>query len=132
MSLNAIATQAALEPGPLVTRCRDLTVAKVESIVLGVVGRSRGWPAGLFGGRCPRRCRSARSDDRGSSSSGRRVAFAAAFAEGFGESLPQPLVVGLQVADALGGNVEAALQRGAAGALVFGDAVAAMRWRLVA
>ena len=32
MSLNAIATPAALEPGPLVTRCRNRTVAKVDSI----------------------------------------------------------------------------------------------------
>ena len=32
MSLNAIATPAALEPGPLVTRCRSRTVAKVDSI----------------------------------------------------------------------------------------------------
>ena len=32
MSLKAIATPAALEPGPLVTRCRNLTVAKVDSL----------------------------------------------------------------------------------------------------
>jgi hypothetical protein len=32
MSLKAIAAPAALEPGPLVTRCRSLTVAKVDSI----------------------------------------------------------------------------------------------------
>jgi len=32
MSLKAIATPAAREPGPLVTRCRNLTVAKVDSI----------------------------------------------------------------------------------------------------
>ena len=32
MSLNAIATPAAREPGPLVTRCRSRTVAKVDSI----------------------------------------------------------------------------------------------------
>ncbi len=32
MSLNAIATPATLEPGPFVTRCRNLTVAKVDSI----------------------------------------------------------------------------------------------------
>ena len=32
MSLNAIATPAALEPGPLVTRCRSRTVANVDSI----------------------------------------------------------------------------------------------------
>src|SRR6202165_2322719 len=32
MSLNAIATPAAREPGPLVTRWRSLTVAKVDSI----------------------------------------------------------------------------------------------------
>ncbi len=31
-SLNAIATAAAREPGPLVTRCRSRTVAKVDSI----------------------------------------------------------------------------------------------------
>ena len=31
MSLNATATPAALEPGPLVIRCRSLTVAKVDS-----------------------------------------------------------------------------------------------------
>ena len=31
MSLDAIATPAALEPGPLVIRCRSLTVAKVDS-----------------------------------------------------------------------------------------------------
>jgi len=30
--LNAIATPAAREPGPLVTRCRSGTVAKVDSI----------------------------------------------------------------------------------------------------
>jgi hypothetical protein len=34
MSLNAIATPAAREPGPLVTRCRGRTVAKVDSIVI--------------------------------------------------------------------------------------------------
>ena len=34
MSLNAIATPAAREPGPLVTRWRSLTVAKVDSIVI--------------------------------------------------------------------------------------------------
>ena len=32
MSLNAIAIPAAREPGPLVTRWRNLTVAKVDSI----------------------------------------------------------------------------------------------------
>src|ERR1700730_16949157 len=32
MSLTAIATPAALEPGALVTRCRTLTVAKVDSL----------------------------------------------------------------------------------------------------
>jgi hypothetical protein len=32
MSLNAIATPAALEPGPLVTLVRSRTVAKVDSI----------------------------------------------------------------------------------------------------
>jgi hypothetical protein len=32
--LNAIATPAALEPGSLVTRCRNLTVAKVDSMVI--------------------------------------------------------------------------------------------------
>ena len=37
MSLNAVATPAALEPGPLVTRCRSLTVAKVDSIGLVVL-----------------------------------------------------------------------------------------------
>ena len=37
MSLKAIATPAALEPGPLVTRCRNLTVAKVDSIGLVVL-----------------------------------------------------------------------------------------------
>jgi hypothetical protein len=36
MSLNAIATPAAREPGPLVTRCRSRTVAKVDSIGLVV------------------------------------------------------------------------------------------------
>ena len=36
MSLKAIATPAAVEPGPLVTRCRSLTVAKVDSIGLVV------------------------------------------------------------------------------------------------
>jgi hypothetical protein len=37
MSLNAIATPAAREPGPpLVTHCRSLTVAKVDSIGLVV------------------------------------------------------------------------------------------------
>ena len=34
MSLNAIATPAAREPGPLVIRCRSLTVANVDSIVI--------------------------------------------------------------------------------------------------
>ncbi len=33
-SLKAIATPAALEPGLLVTRCRSLTIAKVDSIGL--------------------------------------------------------------------------------------------------
>src|SRR5438270_11498650 len=37
MSLNANAIPAAREPGPLVTRCRSRTVAKVDSI--GVVVR---------------------------------------------------------------------------------------------
>lgn len=32
ISLNAIATPPAREPGPLVTRCRSGTVAKVDSI----------------------------------------------------------------------------------------------------
>jgi hypothetical protein len=32
ISLNAMATPAAREPGPLVTRCRSRTVAKVDSI----------------------------------------------------------------------------------------------------
>jgi hypothetical protein len=36
MSLNAIATPAAREPGPLVTRWRSLTVAMVHSIGLVV------------------------------------------------------------------------------------------------
>jgi hypothetical protein len=36
MSLNAIAIPAAREPGPLVTRCRSRTVAKVDSIGLVV------------------------------------------------------------------------------------------------
>jgi hypothetical protein len=36
MSLKAIATPAAREPGPLVTRVRSLTVAKVDSIGLPV------------------------------------------------------------------------------------------------
>ena len=35
-SLNAIAMLAAREPGPLVTRCRNRTVAKVDSIGLVV------------------------------------------------------------------------------------------------
>jgi hypothetical protein len=34
MSLNAIATPAALEPGPLVTLVLSLTVAKVDSVVI--------------------------------------------------------------------------------------------------
>jgi len=34
MSLNAMATPAAREPGPLVMRCRGRTVAKVDSIGL--------------------------------------------------------------------------------------------------
>ena len=34
MSLNAIASPAAREPGPLVTLVRSLTVAKVDSIVI--------------------------------------------------------------------------------------------------
>ena len=43
MSLNAIAIPAAREPGPLVTRCRSRTVAKVDSI--GFVGSdSLSWP----------------------------------------------------------------------------------------
>ena len=46
MSLKAIATPAAREPGPLVTRVRSLTVAKVDSRLLcqaafGVVGLER-------------------------------------------------------------------------------------------
>jgi hypothetical protein len=40
MSLNAIAIPTAREPGPLVTRCRSRTVAKVDSI--GLVVRVRG------------------------------------------------------------------------------------------
>src|ERR1700680_1714354 len=46
MSLNAIATPAAREPGPLVTRWRSLTVAKVDSIGLVVrrwIQRSAGY-----------------------------------------------------------------------------------------
>jgi hypothetical protein len=42
MSLNAIATPAAREPGPLVTRCRSRTVAKVDSIGLVVLSGSAG------------------------------------------------------------------------------------------
>jgi hypothetical protein len=41
MSLNAIATPAAREPGPMPTRCRSLTVAKVDSIVEYAVERLR-------------------------------------------------------------------------------------------
>jgi hypothetical protein len=37
MSLNAVATPAAREPGPLVTRCRSRTVAKVDSMGLVVL-----------------------------------------------------------------------------------------------
>ena len=40
MSLNAMAIPAVREPGPLVTRCRNLTVAKVDSI--GLVVRNLG------------------------------------------------------------------------------------------
>jgi hypothetical protein len=53
MSLNVMATPAALEPGPLVSRCRSLTVAKVDSMGLvdGVGNRYEGvdaaGPAGL-------------------------------------------------------------------------------------
>lgn len=36
MSLKAMGMPAALEPGPLVTRCRSLTVAKIDSIGLVV------------------------------------------------------------------------------------------------
>jgi hypothetical protein len=32
MSLNAIAMPATRDPGPLITRCRNLTMAKVDSI----------------------------------------------------------------------------------------------------
>ena len=46
MSLNAIATPAAREPGPLVTRWRSLTVAKVDSIGL-VTGMKDHGAAGL-------------------------------------------------------------------------------------
>ena len=35
MSLNAIATPAVREPGPLVIGCRSLTVAKVDSYGIG-------------------------------------------------------------------------------------------------
>ena len=45
MSLNAIAMPAAREPGPLVTRCRSRTVAKVDSMGL-VVRRSTQCSAG--------------------------------------------------------------------------------------
>jgi hypothetical protein len=52
MSLNAFAIPAALEPGPLVTRCRSLTVANVDSklscqaawILVGLGRRAR-WSA---------------------------------------------------------------------------------------
>ena len=58
MSLNAIATPAPLEPGPLVIRCRSRTVAKVDSIGLVVLMepadgqlprevRDGKWPRGL-------------------------------------------------------------------------------------
>jgi len=35
MSLNAITTPAAREPGPLVMRCRSRTVAKVDDRIRG-------------------------------------------------------------------------------------------------
>jgi hypothetical protein len=38
MSLNAVTMPAAREPGPLVTRCRSRTVAKVDSIGLDFYG----------------------------------------------------------------------------------------------
>ena len=41
MGLNAIATPAAREPGPLVTRCRNLTVAKVDPIVISSLAAGR-------------------------------------------------------------------------------------------
>src|SRR5664279_6189241 len=55
MSLNAIATPAAREPGPLVTRWRSLTVAKVDAIGWWCAGGSsarrgsRGRPAARRG-----------------------------------------------------------------------------------
>ncbi len=52
MSLNAIATPAAHESGPLVIRCRSLTVAKVDSIV---ISRPRGNQA-CDRAFCRRRC----------------------------------------------------------------------------
>jgi len=46
-------------------------------------------------------------------------------AEGFGECLAEPLVIGLQLADALGGDLDAALQGGVGGALTVWDGRAA-------
>jgi hypothetical protein len=50
--LNAIATPAALEPGPLVTRVRSRTVANVASIGF-VVRRAAGRPCQLDRKRVP-------------------------------------------------------------------------------
>jgi hypothetical protein len=44
MSLKAVVTLAAREPGPLVTRVRSLTVAKVDSIGLVVRRWIQCWP----------------------------------------------------------------------------------------
>jgi len=43
ISLNAIATPAAREPGALVTRCRSLTVAKVDRVGGAQMDPMLGW-----------------------------------------------------------------------------------------
>ena len=47
--------------------------------------------------------------------------YGSSLAEGFGEGVAEPLVVGLQLADALCGDLEAAQQGGVGGALAVGD-----------
>ena len=144
MSLNAIATPAAREPGPLVTRCRSRTVAKVDSIVIWSALIENGFDLavcvldGVVDTRGIRRrmsvstARSLPNCDVLRLVGGSRSPVVAEFAEGAGELAAQPLVLVGEFAVAAVGDFEATSQGVVAGALLGGYRCARLGSALVA
>ena len=145
MSLNAIATPAAREPGPLVTRCRSRTVAKVDSIVIWSALIENGFDLavcvldGVVDTRGIRPTRTSVSAARSLPNCdvlpvGRRVEVACCrgVAEGTGELAAQPLVLVGEFAVAAVGDFEATSQGVVAGALLGGYRCARLGSALVA